>query len=302
VINLALKNAVFDNSHRLTIHRIIKKNKKIDGIDTKIILMIKNLFQYIKIRILNFNQDNNLSSSSSSQQQYELVKNTENIESLDLENNNNSSDIKNIEIVAPIKIDKDKIPTPISTPISTPERKRNVMEINFKVTYDFKTILSNPTNEEPFFKVKNLNVKSGDKLLFNEDGISFSLKRGERVCIEGPSGIGKTRLLRAIAKLDASQSGTISFMGSIDSASIPKWRSRCMYIPQALPPLENTPKCLIREVCDFNSRRKRKGTIFLLQNFDELCSIAANSVGLDGETMDKQWYIFYNIISSFFYH
>jgi len=234
---------------------------------------------------------NNMDNISSSQK-YELVRSNETESTLDLENN--KPDIKNIEVteininmIAPIKIDKDKIGTP---PVGTPERTR-IKDTNFKVTYDFKTIAANPSNEEPFFQVKKLNVKSGDKLLFDEDGISFSLTRGERVCIIGPSGIGKTRLLRAIAKLDVLQSGSISFIGSVESfnASVPKWRSRCMYVPQALPPLDNTPKCLIREACEFNSRKKRKGTLQLLQNFDELCAIAANSLGLVEETMDKLW-------------
>ena len=41
-------------------------------------------------------------------------------------------------------------------------------------------------------------------------GINFSLRKGERMSVEGPSGLGKTRLLRAIAQLDPPLSGGCS--------------------------------------------------------------------------------------------
>lgn len=136
-----------------------------------------------------------------------------------------------------------------------------------------------------------MNVFITTRNLFDEEGITFSLKRGERVCIEGPSGIGKTRFLRTIAKLDELQSGSISFIGGGESInfSFPKWRSRCIYIPQALPPMENTPKEFVREACCYKSRVKRKGSIELLENFNEYCLTIANSVGLEASKMDQLW-------------
>ena len=37
-------------------------------------------------------------------------------------------------------------------------------------------------------------------------------RRGERMSVEGPSGLGKTRLLRAIAQLDKPIGGTMSII------------------------------------------------------------------------------------------
>ena len=62
-----------------------------------------------------------------------------------------------------------------------------------------------------------------------------------------------------------------------------------MYIPQALPPMENTPKDLIPEACSYRSRIKRKGSIELLANFAENCEKAASSVGLATEKMEQLW-------------
>jgi ABC-type Fe3+/spermidine/putrescine transport system ATPase subunit len=43
--------------------------------------------------------------------------------------------------------------------------------------------------------------------------VSFSVAKGETVCLLGPSGCGKTTLLRVIAGLEVSDSGYIAFGG-----------------------------------------------------------------------------------------
>ncbi len=58
-------------------------------------------------------------------------------------------------------------------------------------------------------KVKNLsNTYAGKPLLQN---ISFSLNKGEILCLLGPSGSGKTTLLRLLAGLETEDEGTIFF-------------------------------------------------------------------------------------------
>lgn len=46
-------------------------------------------------------------------------------------------------------------------------------------------------------------VLDGDRELFR--GLSFDLRRGEALFVSGPSGVGKTLLLRCIAALDEAQ-------------------------------------------------------------------------------------------------
>jgi len=60
--------------------------------------------------------------------------------------------------------------------------------------------------------------------------LSFSVRSGECLAIEAPSGIGKTRLLRAIADLDPAR-GRI-FLDGIDRSELPapEWRKRVRYV------------------------------------------------------------------------
>ena len=56
-------------------------------------------------------------------------------------------------------------------------------------------------------EVKNLSKKFGNTVVFED--ISFSVNKGEIVCIKGKSGEGKTTLLRCINKLETPDKGSI---------------------------------------------------------------------------------------------
>lgn len=61
--------------------------------------------------------------------------------------------------------------------------------------------------------------------------VSLSVAGGEIVCLSGRSGAGKTRLLRAIADLDA-HAGQISLSAQRQSdMSAHRWRSKVMMVP-----------------------------------------------------------------------
>ncbi len=61
--------------------------------------------------------------------------------------------------------------------------------------------------------------------------VSFSLARGECVAVRGPSGAGKTLLLRAIADLDPND-GEVRLNGQRREAmSAPAWRRKVGYLP-----------------------------------------------------------------------
>lgn len=60
-------------------------------------------------------------------------------------------------------------------------------------------------------KVENLTKKFGDLLVL--DDISFNVKKGEFLCIVGPTGCGKTTFLNSITKLYEPTSGEILIDG-----------------------------------------------------------------------------------------
>ena len=60
--------------------------------------------------------------------------------------------------------------------------------------------------------------------------VSFDLNDGECVALQGPSGVGKSQLLRAIADLDPNE-GTVKLDGTLrEAVPAPHWRSQVTYV------------------------------------------------------------------------
>ena len=64
------------------------------------------------------------------------------------------------------------------------------------------------------------------------DGVSFSVQRGEMVCILGPSGCGKSTLLRALAGQQKPSNGRVEFNGVNLYNELENLSSYIAYIPQ----------------------------------------------------------------------
>ena len=68
-----------------------------------------------------------------------------------------------------------------------------------------------------FFEVKNVDFKAGGKTKVSN--VSFAIENeGDVICLLGPSGIGKTTILRTIAGLEKIKKGSIELKGSILSS------------------------------------------------------------------------------------
>lgn len=63
--------------------------------------------------------------------------------------------------------------------------------------------------------------------------IDFTINAGERLAIVGPTGAGKSVLLRALAALDPIQAGEIHWQGTpISNIEIPEFRRQAIYLHQ----------------------------------------------------------------------
>ncbi|MDP7014719.1 MAG: ATP-binding cassette domain-containing protein [Pirellulaceae bacterium] len=81
--------------------------------------------------------------------------------------------------------------------------------------------------------------KAGDRWLFQD--ISFSVHAGDRSALVGPTGSGKTLLLRSLAMLDPLDTGGIRWQGeAVRGNEIPKFRSRVIYLQQRPPLVDGT--------------------------------------------------------------
>ncbi len=69
-----------------------------------------------------------------------------------------------------------------------------------------------------YFEIENVSFKAGGKVKVKN--VSFSIEnKGDIICLLGPSGVGKTTILRTIAGLEKINSGSISLKGNILSSA-----------------------------------------------------------------------------------
>jgi putative ABC transport system ATP-binding protein len=64
-------------------------------------------------------------------------------------------------------------------------------------------------------------------------GVNLAIEAGDQIGLVGPTGSGKSSLLRAIAKLDRSDSGDVLYRGEwICKDAVPAYRRQVTYLPQ----------------------------------------------------------------------
>ncbi len=103
-------------------------------------------------------------------------------------------------------------------------------------------------DHRPLIEATNLGRRhpNGTEWLLRE--VSIEVCAGQRIALIGPSGAGKTLLLRALAMLDPADSGEIRWQGvTVAGSAIPSYRSRTIYLHQRPEPIEGTVERFFRQ-------------------------------------------------------
>jgi len=90
-------------------------------------------------------------------------------------------------------------------------------------------------------------------------GVSVSVKAGDRLTIVGPSGGGKTVLLRALTLLDPLDEGEVLWRGAaVPNDRVPFFRGHVLYLHQRTPLAEDTVVDALRVPFAFHAHRSRR--------------------------------------------
>jgi iron(III) transport system ATP-binding protein len=126
---------------------------------------------------------------------------------------------------------------------------------------------------ETYLRVQNLSKRFGRfKAL---DGVSFTLNRGEFLCILGPSGCGKTTLLRAVAGLDRPDGGEV-FLDGDDVSHLPVSRRNVGIVFQSYALF---PNLTAAQNISYGLQTRGYGKARVKERVEELLAL----VGLEGQ-------------------
>lgn len=117
---------------------------------------------------------------------------------------------------------------------------------------------------------KDVTLRYNDKIIF--DNFNWNVAKGDKIIIQGPSGIGKTSLFRLILGFVKPQAGKIYFNGQpIAKSNIWEVRKLIGYVGQDLMLGEGTVDDLLNDVLGYETNKKlhihRSDIAELMQEF-----------------------------------
>jgi UDP-glucose/iron transport system ATP-binding protein len=130
-----------------------------------------------------------------------------------------------------------------------------------------------------FFRAQGIAVEAGGRRLV--DGLDLELERGRCLVVRGPSGVGKSLLLRQLARLDAAVAGEMFLEDRAPSDwGSQAWRAEVCLVMQGAPELEGCPADWLRAVETLAAQAGRETT-------DPLALLS--SWGLEPQQFEHPW-------------
>ena len=138
---------------------------------------------------------------------------------------------------------------------------------------------------------KGIEKESTSRILF--ENLSFELYSGDTALIMGPSGVGKSTLLRIIAGLTDADAEKIKLDGSTQEscAIMPVWRKKVRYVPQTKVDIPGTPNDFIRKITSFKTW-KSENIVGDSPSYSEMKSATrelARNWGMHTNLLNSEW-------------
>ncbi|MCA8979463.1 MAG: ATP-binding cassette domain-containing protein [Planctomycetes bacterium] len=128
-------------------------------------------------------------------------------------------------------------------------------------------------------RAKGLDVAAGGRTI--RSGVDLAVDRGKCLVVRGPSGVGKSLLLRRIAQLDPGEAGELALEGRTPSEwGYQAWRAEVCLVMQGAPQLDGSPADWLRAVQSLASQAGRPtgDPLELLERW-----------GLDARSFERPW-------------
>jgi putative ABC transport system ATP-binding protein len=104
------------------------------------------------------------------------------------------------------------------------------------------------TNKPSLISIDHLSRKTADRSRWLLRDINLDIRGCDRIAISGPSGSGKSLLLRSIAMFDPLEKGKVRWQGAtIELSEIPLFRSRVIYLSQRVALGEGTVEDMLQQ-------------------------------------------------------
>jgi putative ABC transport system permease protein len=160
-----------------------------------------------------------------------------------------------------------------------------------KGTLEVFTVHRGQTKREPNLEIRQVSrvfsTNGVDRILFQN--MSIALHAGDIAAVRGPSGVGKTQLLRLVAGLSPMNSGEILLDGQSrnEFANPAQWRRQVRYVSQYKVDIPGTPRQFVKHVSSFHSWRKQN-----MPSFEKMMTSSLQLVqiwGLEPTCLDSEW-------------
>lgn len=160
-----------------------------------------------------------------------------------------------------------------------------------KGTLEVFTVHSGQCRREPNLEIRQVSrvfsTNGVDRILFQD--VSVVLHAGDIAAVRGPSGVGKSQLLRLVAGLSPMNSGEIMLDGQNrnEFANSAQWRRQVRYVSQNKVDIPGTPRQFVEHVSSFHSWRKQN-----MPSFEEMMTSTLHLIqkwGLEPTFLDSEW-------------